>query len=108
MSDGPFAVLYRWRVPAQMEAAFREQWRVATLDLRDHHGGLGSLLSKTGAGEWVAIALWPNEAARTAAFTGRTSPPPTPGVEFLGEERLSVIDDLWLASAFQVDRSSGR
>ena len=100
MSDGSIAVIYRWRIAADAEAAFRDRWSKATLDLRAL-GGLGSMLSRNAAGEWVAIALWRNPEARRQAFDGRPSPPPIAGVEFLGEEVLHVADDLWLASAFQ-------
>ena len=100
MSDGPIAVIYRWRIAAAAETAFRERWGKTTLDLRKL-GGLGSMLSRNAAGEWVALALWPSREARAAAFEGRPSPSPLPGVDFLEEEVLDVVDDLWLASAFQ-------
>lgn len=94
------AIIYRWRVPAEREAAFTERWRLATLRLRENNGGLGSCLTRNAAGTFVAIALWPDLATREAAFAAPGASPPIAGVEFLGEEILTVTDDLWLASGF--------
>jgi hypothetical protein len=99
MSDGSIAVIYRWRIAEGAETAFRDRWSKATLELRAL-GGLGSMLSRNAAGDWVAIALWPSRETRTAAFADHPSRPPLAGVEFVGEEVLEVIEDLWLTSPY--------
>ena len=96
-----FAVIYRWTVDPEHEAYFRKRWHAGTLRLRDEFGGLGSCLTKNEAGEFVAIALWPSEAARDAAFAARGPVQPWPGIIDFPEEKLWVEDDLWLVSAFR-------
>ena len=96
-----FAVVYRWSVEAEHQAAFRERWHAVTLVFRDEHGGFGSCLTRDEKGDFVAIALWPSEAARTAAFAARGVREPLPGVLEFEEIRLEVEDDLWLSSPFR-------
>lgn len=95
-----FIAIYRWRVAPQVEAEFRERWRDTTQQARAHRA-LGSCLTRSSDGDLVAIALWPDEAARTAAFEKMTSLPPLSGVERIDELRLDVLDDLWAVSALR-------
>ena len=95
-----FAVIYRWSVEAEHEDAFRARWHAGTLALRDEHGGFGSCLTRDENGDFVAIALWPSEAARAAAFAARCSGAPWPDVLEFEEIRLVVEDDLWRSSPF--------
>lgn len=89
-----FAVLYRWSVAPEHEASFVARWRDGTLLLRERYGALGSCLTRTAAGEFVAFARWPSEEARTAAFAARGPLPPWPGILAFEETRLEVVEDL--------------
>lgn len=89
-----FAMLYRWTVEPDHEAYFIERWRNGTARLRDEYGALGSCLTRTGEGEFVAFARWPSEEARTAAFAARGPLEPWPGIVSFSETKLSVIADL--------------
>jgi len=93
-----FAVIYRWSVEAEHQTAFRARWHAGTLALREEHGAFGSCLTRDENGDFVAIALWPSEAARAAAFAARGMREPLPGVIEFEESRLQVEDDLWLSS----------
>lgn len=100
-SRRPFVVIYKWTIDPAYEAEFRDRWREATLRLRSENGGLGSCLTRNEAGDFVGIALWPNEAAREAAFAGRPPGEPRPGLIAFEETRLWVEEDLWVSSPFQ-------
>ena len=95
MSAGrPFAMLYRWRVAPEHEAAFVARWREATVALRDAHGALGSCLSRDENGDFVAFARWPSEAARDAAAAARAAAPPWDGIVHFEATKLWVEEDL--------------
>lgn len=94
MSQRPFAVLYRWTIDPAHEGAFRERWRSATIELRDHFGALGSCLSRDAEGRFVAFARWPTEEHRASAFVGRAAADPMPGVLAFEETKLWVENDL--------------
>lgn len=96
-----FAVIYRWEVEPEHEDYFQERWKAGTMRLREEHGGLGSLLTRDSSGAFVAIALWPSEAARDAAFASRGPMEPWPGIISFEETKLQVEDDLWKVSAFR-------
>jgi hypothetical protein len=98
-SSTGFIALYRWSVEAEHEAAFRRNWREATLQVRKL-GGYGSCLTRDQDGCFVAIALWPSEAARAVAFSAMEPSPAWPGACRLSETRLDVEDDLWASSPF--------
>lgn len=67
---GPgFAVLYRWRVRPEREAAFVEAWSRITEGLLAR-GSFGSRLHKSADGLWYAYAQWPSDEVRLAAFAG--------------------------------------
>ena len=95
-----FAVIYRWTVDPEHEEYFRARWRQGTLRLREEFGGLGSCLARDSWGAFVAIALWPSEEARDAAFAGRGPVDPWPGILSFEETKLWVEDDLWKHSSF--------
>ena len=95
-----FIVIYRWQVPEEQEPAFRREWHDVTIQLRSA-GGLGSCLTRNSNAEFVAIALWPNEQARSDAFASLRRFGPVPGVERLEETRLTLQEDLWLNSPFK-------
>ena len=95
-----FIATYRWRVAAEAEPAFRERWTEITRKALQL-GGLGSTLTRAENGEFVAIALWPDQQTRTDAFTQIEAGPPLAGVEFLEEVRLDVLEDLWTVSPFK-------
>ncbi len=94
MSQKPFAMLYRWKIDPAHEDEFREGWRAATIELRDHFGALGSCLSRDAEGNFVAFARWPTEEHRERAFAERTPADPAPGVLEFEQTKLWVEDDL--------------
>ncbi len=76
MSGVPgFAVIYRWRLKAGMEAQFVQAWSRMTELYVAHRGGLGSRLHMGPDGIWVAYAQWPSAQARIAAFAGESLDP---------------------------------
>lgn len=70
-----FAVIYRWRLKAGMEAQFVRAWSRITELYVAHRRGLGSRLHKGPDGIWVAYAQWPSAQARIAAFAGESLDP---------------------------------
>lgn len=94
-----FIAVYRWRVAAEHESAFRKLWREVTM-LGRENGAYGSCLTRDANGELVAIALWPSEEARAAAFKAIGETAPWPPAERLAETKLDVVDDLWTVSPF--------
>ncbi|WP_420608269.1 hypothetical protein [Novosphingopyxis sp.] len=101
----PFIALYRWRVEPEHDAAFRQEWRSVTLAMREA-GALGSCLTTASDGTFAAIALWPSEDARAAAFAANSHIVMSVPATRLEELRLTVEDDLWIGSPFaqMVDR----
>jgi heme-degrading monooxygenase HmoA len=94
-----FAVIYRWTLEPGQEEVFRQRWTKGTLRLRGA-GGLGSCLTRNERGEFVAIALWPSEEARAAAFAASPPAEPQPWVLKFEEEKLWIEEDLWSVSPF--------
>jgi heme-degrading monooxygenase HmoA len=95
-----FIAIYRWKVQAEHEQSFRERWHQTTLRGQTL-GAFGSCLTRDASGEFVAIALWPDEATRTAAFASMGPQQPWLGAERLQEVKLAVEDDLWTNSPFR-------
>jgi hypothetical protein len=66
-----FAVIYRWKVKAGMEAQYQRGWEQVTKRLMAERGALGSRLHRMEDGTWVAYAQWPSrdawERSRTMA-----------------------------------------
>ena len=70
-----FAVIYRWRIKAGMEAQFVEAWSRITELYVAQRGGLGSRLHKGPDGIWYGYAQWPSAETRSAAFAGESLDP---------------------------------
>lgn len=94
-----FVVVYRWRVKAGSEGAFRAAWARLTDAIREKHGSLGSRLHVAVDGTFVAYAQWPSRARRDEAVE-RGSPDAEAGAQLKAciEERfpdleLEVDDD---------------
>jgi hypothetical protein len=66
-----FAVIYRWKVLAGLEAQFETGWRRGTERIAAEFGGWGSRLHKVGDGVYVAYAQWPDEATWRRAMETR-------------------------------------
>ena len=66
-----FAVVYRWRVIAGLEAQFEAGWAAGTERIAAEFGGWGSRLHKAGEGVYVAYAQWPDEATWKRAMETR-------------------------------------
>ena len=94
-----FVAIYRWKVEPEHENAFRDRWHQTTLAGR-RLGAFGSCLTRDEAGDFVAIALWPSEEARAAAFTAMGPQEPWLGAQRVNETKLLVEDDLWINSPF--------
>src|SRR5262245_13708359 len=67
MEQVGFAVIYRWRVAPDQEAAFIAAWGKLTELIAARRGGLGSRLHRAADGTFVAYAQWPSEEAWRAA-----------------------------------------
>lgn len=66
-----FAVIYRWRVIAGLEAQFEQGWRAGTEAIAREFGGWGSRLHKGEGDVYVAYAQWPDEATWRKAMETR-------------------------------------
>ena len=66
-----FAVVYRWRVIAGLEAEFEAGWRAGTERIAAEFGGWGSRLHKGEGDVYVAYAQWPDEATWRKAMETR-------------------------------------
>jgi hypothetical protein len=55
-----FVALYRWKVKAGRENAFREAWIRVTRANCALYGSLGSRLHRSEDGTWIAYAQWPS------------------------------------------------
>lgn len=64
-----FAVIYRWRVHAELEAEFVAAWSTITAFLKSERGSLGARLHRGQDGIWYSYAQWLTAAARDAAFS---------------------------------------
>ncbi len=95
-----FAVLYRWRLKAGTELAFREAWKAMTESIKLQYGTGGSRLHRTDKGEIVAYAVWPSRERREeAAEQPSTNPDAAAKMRACIEEtfettKLDVLDDL--------------
>ena len=68
-----FATYFEWEIREGGEAAFTAAWEVATRVLLTH-GSHGSALFRTDAGNFAALARWPDRATRDAGFAEATFP----------------------------------
>jgi Antibiotic biosynthesis monooxygenase len=100
-----FAVLYRFKLKAGTEPAFREAWRTGTHAIRSRYGTSGSRLHRTDDGALLAYAVWPDRAAWEKAQTLASASPESGAVmracmaEPLTTTPLDVIDDLLITDA---------
>ena len=93
MARKEFAVIYRWSVDPDYESYFRERWSAGTLRLKKEFGALGSCLTRSEEGDFVAFARWPSEADRDRAFAAIQPVEPWPGILKFEETKLSVVED---------------
>lgn len=96
------AFIYRMRLKPGRELEYDAAWREGTLIASEQFGSGGSHLFKLDNEVRVAIALWPDQESRDRYFAWRReNPTPASHIladamdEFLGEEVLTSIDDLW-------------
>lgn len=94
-----FVAIYRWKVEPAQEEAFKAAWRAVTIEGRSL-GSFGSCLTRDENGDFLAIALWPDEQARAAAFKQIAARSGQAGVARFDEIKLDVVDDLWTVSPF--------
>ena len=94
-----FIVIYRWQVEPAYQDNFRATWREITIEGRAL-GALGSCLTRDENGDFLAIALWPSEQARSEAFARMAPRSDWIGARRIAEIRLQVEDDLWVGSPF--------
>lgn len=94
-----FIVIYRWQVEEAHQEAFRTSWREVTLEGRTL-GAFGSCLTRDANGDFLALALWPNEQARSDAFAQMTRRTAWTGAKRMEELKLYIEDDLWAISPF--------
>ena len=66
-----FAIIYRWRVIAGLEAQFEQGWAAGTRAIAAEFGGWGSRLHKAEEGVYIAYAQWPDEATWKKAMDTR-------------------------------------
>lgn len=90
-----FAVIYRWRIPAGKEQAFKTEWHNGTKAILEKYGSLGSRLHKTDEENvYIAYAVWPNRAMWEQMMRD-SNDIPTPNNVLIGEPVcLEVVDDL--------------
>ena len=62
-----FATFFQWEVHQEREADFIEIWNEATTILLEQ-GSLGSALFRGSHGHFHALARWPDQVTRDAAF----------------------------------------
>lgn len=94
-----FIAIYRWEVEPEHEQTFRERWGRTTMAGRNL-GAFGSCLARDREGRFVAVALWPSQAARAAAFEAMGPQDPWIGARRVEEIKIEVEDNLWAASPF--------
>jgi len=96
-----FVAVYRWRLEPGMEEQFRRGWARITDVARERCGSGGSSLFRAADGTWVAIARWPDRAARTTCFDkGPLDPEAFALMQEAIAERfetmeLECVDDRW-------------
>lgn len=91
-SPPEFAVLYRWKPKAGMEAQFIESWSQVTALFREK-GSLGSRLHRGPDGFLYGYAQWPSAAARRNAFN---EPLDSPWVERMSEAVAESLPEIVL------------
>ncbi len=96
-----FVAIYRWRLKPGHEERFRSGWARITDLARERCGSGGSSLFDAGDGTWVAIARWPDRAARERCFAAgpldiaATAQMRAAILEALPDLELDSVDDRW-------------
>lgn len=86
-----FVVVYRFQTRAGREADFLQAWKGLTGMIRDHTGSWGSRLHRASAGDFVAIAQWPDRASWSAA---RALPPDAERLRAVMRDACETIETL--------------
>lgn len=58
--------LYRWKIKPGKESQFEKNWAIVTKAIREQCGSYGSRLHRTGHGEYLGYAQWPDLKTREA------------------------------------------
>jgi hypothetical protein len=96
-----FVAVYRWRLKPGMDEQFCRGWRRITDLVRERCGSGGSCLFRAADGTWVAIARWPDRAARTTCFEKGSLDPEASALmreavaERFEDLELEAVDDRW-------------
>jgi heme-degrading monooxygenase HmoA len=96
-----FVAIYRWRLKAGCEESFRAAWGRITDLARERCGSGGSALFRAEDGTWVAVARWPERAARERCFAA--GPLDADAMQQMREAvaenlpgyELDAVDDRW-------------
>ena len=103
-----FVAVYRWRLKPGLEEQFRRGWCRITELARERCGSGGSALFRAADGSWVAIARWPDRAAREACFAEGPLDLQAAALmndaiaERLPELELEAVDDLWTSIPLRI------
>ena len=97
-----FVAVYRMRLNPGQEDQYARDWHDATQVAIDRFGSGGSALFKADDGTWVAIARWPDRAARQRFFERPDIDPVVRArqgaaiAERLPTLELDCVDDMWI------------
>ena len=97
------ATYFEWEIKLGGEEASVAAWAAATRHLLDH-GSNGSALFRTDAGNFAAVARWPDRATRDAGFATASFPDTANGMSAQIIRTVHRIDlegvlDLWTCTA---------
>ncbi len=73
MTKVMFVVLYRWRIYANLERQFVENWSARTAYLQEKYGSLGSRLHRGNDEIWYSYAQWKTAEQREKAFDSESN-----------------------------------
>jgi hypothetical protein len=98
-----FAIYFKWQVKEGFEQQFERLWSAGTQALRDE-GSLGSALFSGGAGQYHALARWPDRETRDRVLTADFRPdifrPFAECIEhMLAREEMDLIESQWVHAA---------
>ena len=96
-----FVAVYRMRLDPDLADQYAHDWHDATQVAIDQFGSGGSALFKADDGAWVAIARWPDRAARQRFFERAVDPvvrarQAAAITERLPTLELDCVDDMWV------------
>lgn len=97
-----FATYFEWEIKLGGEEAFVAAWAATTRHLLDHNSN-GSALFRTDAGNFAAVARWPDRATRDSGFTAANFPDTATGMSAQIIRTVHRIDlegilDLWICT----------